>query len=71
MSDEQTPMEQQAGAFDEQAFEQLHRELDAWLAERGVTAVIMARGRRSGQLSPLVDFLPDTHDATIVLVPRQ
>lgn len=44
-------------------------ELDAWLKERGLVPVVVARGRVSGGLSPIDDFMPATHDAVFTLQP--
>lgn len=46
-------------------------DLDAWLAERGLAPMIVARGRVSGALSPIADFMPATHDATFILQPTK
>lgn len=56
---------------EQQDIEQLRIAFDAWLAEHGVQPLVVARGRRSGQLSPIDDFMPDSHEASFVLVPRQ
>lgn len=50
--------------------EQISQELNAWLQERGVTLQVVAIGR-SGQPSPIDDFLPTTHQATVTLVKVQ
>lgn len=51
--------------------EQISQELNAWLQERGVTLHVVAIGFRSGQPSPIDDFLPTTHQATVTLIKVQ
>lgn len=51
--------------------EQISQELNAWLQERGVSLQVVAIGFRSGQPSPIDDFLPTTHQATVTLVKVQ
>lgn len=46
-------------------------DLDAWLKERGLQPIVVARGIRTGALVPVDDFMPDTHVATFVLQPVQ
>lgn len=46
-------------------------ELQALLDRSGLVPVIVAVGKRSGAQVPIVDFLPDTHDVTVVFVRKQ
>ena len=48
--------------------EQISQELNVWLQERGVSLQVVAIGLRSGQPSPIADFLPPSHQATMTLV---
>ncbi len=45
-------------------------DLRKWLNERGLTIVPVAVGVRSGQPSPIVDFIGNNHVADWVLIPR-
>lgn len=51
--------------------EQISQELNAWLQERSVTLQVVAVGFRSGLPSPIDDFLPTTHQATVTIVKVQ
>lgn len=51
--------------------EQISQELNAWLQEHGVSLQIVVIGLRTGQPSPIDDFLPPTHQATMTLVKVQ
>ena len=44
---------------------QLQAELQAWLDKHHLQPVISARGLRTGNLSPIADFMPVTHDAVV------
>lgn len=48
--------------------EQISQELNTWLQKHGVTLQVVAIGLRTGQPSPIDDFLPTTHQATVTLV---
>lgn len=50
-----------------QTLEQLQAELSEWLQKNRLRPVVLARGLRSGQVSPIIDFLPPTHEAVFVL----
>ncbi len=47
--------------------EQYAAELSAWCNERGLVPVVVARGKRSGAAVPIADFLPESHEAHIIL----
>lgn len=51
--------------------EQLQTELSEWLQKNRLRPVILARGLRSGQASPIVDFMPPTHEAILTLEQAQ
>lgn len=66
---EQTEQTEQTKA--QPTMEQISQALNAWLAERGVALQVVAIGSRTGQPSPIDDFLPATHHATVTLVKVQ
>lgn len=47
------------------------REFEQWLKARNLQPIVVALGKRSGSISPIVDFMPDTHQATFILQPVQ
>ena len=51
----------------EPTMEQISQELNDWLQSRGVTLQIVAIGR-TGTPSPIDDFMPVTHQASVTLV---
>lgn len=64
MTTEETQETQPAKTLDQHA-----AELDAWLQARGLVPMVVARGKRTGALSSIDDFMPDTHAATFILQP--
>ena len=46
-------------------------DLEQWLKARNLAITVVAVGKRTGATMPIVDFMPDTHDATFALTQVQ
>ena len=55
----------------EQRMDRLGKELDEWCKRNGVAIVVVTADKKSNQVSPIVDFQPDTHVFIHALAPRQ
>ena len=54
----------------EKTLEQHTADLKRWFEDRGVMPIVVAQGKRSGALSPIADFQPDTHVFTFILAEK-
>lgn len=51
--------------------DQLMKELEAWLAERGADIVLVAVGGKTNQPAAIGDWEPETHRFGYIVVPKR